>query len=124
MSIVLNIGLTLLSLGKYDMKQCRSNCAVINMLDFFPFCSIGITGIYKGVTPTILKQGSNQAIRFFVMETLKDGYRQYRGDKVSGLPVPKLLTGLFGIVAGAASVYGNTPLDVIKTRMQVCTILF
>ncbi|KAK4470571.1 hypothetical protein MN116_006113 [Schistosoma mekongi] len=78
----------------------------------------GITGMYKGVTPTILKQGSNQAIRFFVMETLKDGYRHYRGDTSTGLPVPKLLTGLFGIVAGAASVYGNTPLDVIKTRMQ------
>jgi hypothetical protein len=25
-----------------------------------------------------------------------------------------------GAVAGAASVFGNTPVDVIKTRMQVC----
>ncbi|VDP71399.1 unnamed protein product [Echinostoma caproni] len=78
----------------------------------------GIGGLYKGVTATIMKQGSNQAIRFFVMETLKDYYRKYRGDQTSGLPVSKPLTGLFGIVAGAASVYGNTPLDVIKTRMQ------
>lgn len=35
----------------------------------------GLGGIYKGLTATIIKQGSNQAIRFFVMETLKAEYR-------------------------------------------------
>lgn len=35
----------------------------------------GITGIYKGVTATIVKQGSNQAIRFYVMESLRDWYK-------------------------------------------------
>ncbi|VDD81309.1 unnamed protein product [Mesocestoides corti] len=78
----------------------------------------GLSGLYKGVTPTIFKQGTNQAIRFFVMETLKEGYRSYRGDTTPNQPVPKMLTGVFGVLAGAASVYGNTPLDVIKTRMQ------
>lgn len=74
----------------------------------------GLSGIYKGLTPTILKQGSNQAIRFFVMETLKD---IYMGDD-RNKPVPKPIVGLFGVIAGAASVFGNTPLDVVKTRMQ------
>ncbi|XP_043651719.1 putative tricarboxylate transport protein, mitochondrial [Drosophila teissieri] len=74
----------------------------------------GISGIYKGLTPTILKQGSNQAIRFFVLESLKD---LYKGDDHTK-PVPKLVVGAFGAIAGAASVFGNTPLDVVKTRMQ------
>ena len=80
--------------------------------------------MYKGVTPTILKQGTNQAIRFFVMESLKESYRSYRGDQEPNQPVPKVITGFFGIIAGAASVYGNTPLDVVKTRMQVCLPIF
>ncbi|KAF5284191.1 hypothetical protein FQR65_LT00191 [Abscondita terminalis] len=74
----------------------------------------GIGGVYKGLTATIMKQGSNQAIRFFVMETLKDVYRD--GDPQK--PVPKLVVGGFGAIAGAASVFGNTPIDVVKTRMQ------
>ncbi|XP_015907222.1 putative tricarboxylate transport protein, mitochondrial isoform X2 [Parasteatoda tepidariorum] len=74
----------------------------------------GIGGVYQGLTATIMKQGSNQAMRFFVMESLKDWYRG--GDPTK--PVNKLIVGLFGAVAGAASVFGNTPIDVVKTRMQ------
>ena len=74
----------------------------------------GLMGCYRGLTATMMKQGSNQAIRFYVMETLKDKYRG--GDPT--VAVPKLLVGLMGGCAGAASVLGNTPLDVVKTRMQ------
>uniref|UniRef100_A0A3B3TFT7 Citrate transport protein n=1 Tax=Paramormyrops kingsleyae TaxID=1676925 RepID=A0A3B3TFT7_9TELE len=59
--------------------------------------SQGFRGTYQGLAATVLKQGSNQAIRFFVMTALRNWYRgQYPSD----------------------SVFGNTPLDVIKTRMQ------
>lgn len=74
----------------------------------------GLHGLYKGLTATVLKQGSNQAIRFFTMETLKDLYKGEDRNK----PVPKIVVGIFGAIAGAASVFGNTPLDVVKTRMQ------
>merc|ERR1739848_717596 len=74
----------------------------------------GIRGTYQGLSATIMKQGSNQAIRFYVMESLKDWYRE--GDPKK--PVPKLIVGLMGGFAGACSVFGNTPLDVVKTRMQ------
>jgi len=74
----------------------------------------GISGIYQGLFATMAKQGSNQAIRFFVMETLKDWYRG--GD--NSVIISKPIVGAMGAIAGAASVYGNTPIDVVKTRMQ------
>lgn len=74
----------------------------------------GLRGTYQGLTATMLKQGSNQAIRFFVMTSLRNWYR---GDD-PGKEIGIVYTALFGATAGAASVFGNTPLDVIKTRMQ------
>ncbi|KAG2471044.1 TXTP protein, partial [Polypterus senegalus] len=74
----------------------------------------GLKGTYQGLTATVLKQGSNQAIRFYVMTSLRNWYK---GDDHSKELNP-FVTGMFGAIAGAASVFGNTPLDVIKTRMQ------
>jgi len=74
----------------------------------------GFRGIYQGLTATILKQGSNQAIRFGVMTTLCNWYQGADPNATVSIP----MKGLFGAFAGAASVFGNTPLDVVKTRMQ------
>ncbi|KFZ66207.1 hypothetical protein N321_10578, partial [Antrostomus carolinensis] len=74
----------------------------------------GLKGTYQGLTATVLKQGSNQAIRFFVMTSLKNWYKGDNPNKV----INPFVTGVFGALAGAASVFGNTPLDVVKTRMQ------
>ncbi|XP_012987212.2 tricarboxylate transport protein A, mitochondrial [Esox lucius] len=74
----------------------------------------GVRGTYQGLTATVLKQGSNQAIRFYVMNSLRNWYK---GDDPRREMHP-IVTAVFGATAGAASVFGNTPLDVVKTRMQ------
>lgn len=63
----------------------------------------GMHGVYKGLTPTILKQGSNQAIRFFVMESLKEWYRG--GDNSKRVPTP--VVGCFGMFAGELFFFGS-----------------
>ncbi|XP_030370641.1 putative tricarboxylate transport protein, mitochondrial [Scaptodrosophila lebanonensis] len=74
----------------------------------------GIGGLYKGLPATVVKQGSNQAIRFATLYSLKDWYT----GKDPMVTVPKPLVGAFGAIAGLASVLGNNPVDVVKTRMQ------
>ena len=74
----------------------------------------GFSGIYKGLNATLLKQGTNQMIRFGVMDSLK----AYHKDNGWG-PMKWYHTAVYGGLAGAASVIGNTPIDVVKTRMQV-----
>nr|XP_046267090.1 tricarboxylate transport protein A, mitochondrial [Scatophagus argus] len=74
----------------------------------------GVRGTYQGLTATVLKQGTNQAIRFYVMNLLRNWYK---GDDPRREMHP-IVTAMFGATAGAASVFGNTPLDVVKTRMQ------
>ncbi|EPY81183.1 hypothetical protein CB1_000750011 [Camelus ferus] len=36
----------------------------------------GLKGTYQGLKATVLKQGSNQAIRFFVLTSLRSWYRR------------------------------------------------
>ena len=54
-------------------------------------------------------------IRFFVYNRIKSFLQ---GENPSSKP-PIWVTFSSGFIAGAASVFGNTPLDVVKTRMQV-----
>lgn len=82
----------------------------------------GMGGLYKGLVPTILKQGSNQAIRFFVYNNSTAFFRERAGrDRNTTVE-----TMLCGGIAGAASVYGNTPIDVVCTgpdMHQLCFVL-
>ena len=73
----------------------------------------GFGGLYKGVVATVLKQGSNQGLRFMFFNTYKD-YITNNGQR-SLKPFEALFGGMF---AGCLSTLGNNPFDVVKTQMQ------
>jgi len=74
----------------------------------------GPGGLYRGLVPTIMKQATNQAVRFptqFLTMNLLTG-----GDK--SLAANPLYNGTAGAAAGAVSVILTMPQDTVKTRMQ------
>lgn len=73
----------------------------------------GIASIYKGLVPTMAKQGANQATRFTIFSALKD---LLQGPEKKALhPAVSFAA---GSTAGAVSVYATMPFDVVKTQMQ------
>jgi len=73
----------------------------------------GISGVYKGLLPTILKQGTNQAIRFYVYGELT----QLLKGKDQSRRLTPVETALAGALAGAASVFGNTPIGALSSML-------
>ena len=73
----------------------------------------GIGGFYQGLFATILKQSSNQGLRFMFFIKYKDIVTD--NGKVKLHPLMSLLGGM---AAGCFSTLGNNPFDVVKTRMQ------
>ncbi|PPQ94268.1 hypothetical protein CVT25_004925 [Psilocybe cyanescens] len=77
----------------------------------------GISGIYRGLFPVMMRQGANSAIRFTTYSTLKQ-FVQGTVPSRPGQPLPSAITFGIGGIAGLVTVYTTMPLDVIKTRMQ------
>ena len=71
----------------------------------------GIGGIYKAPVATVIKQSSNQGIRFVVYEDAS----KYIGKFIHTKILTDLLAGAF---AGFCSTMANNPIDVVKTKMQ------
>merc|ERR1711982_60049 len=78
------------------------------------FKNEGPMGLYRGAFPTILKQGTNQAVRmplqvqFMALITLGDETKNKN----------PLLNGTAGFMAGCGSVLLTQPQDCVKSRMQ------
>jgi len=74
----------------------------------------GLSSLYKGLSATIMKQCTNQSIRFGVVTSLSN----WTHSKHSETPLSVPMKGLFGGIGAIISVCLNTPIDVVKTRMQ------
>ena len=71
----------------------------------------GFWGLYAGLVPTVLRQSSNQGVRFVVFGKSKDYLSQFTNHKM----IVDLISGAF---AGFCSTLANNPIDVCKTKMQ------
>lgn len=85
----------------------------------------GISGMYKGLTATILKQSSNQGLRFMWFSEYKARIPNFLEKNGVIEDYTKLSQGQLALVnlcggmsAGCFSTLGNNPFDVVKTRMQ------
>ncbi|KAG8414594.1 Mitochondrial succinate-fumarate transporter [Metarhizium acridum] len=77
----------------------------------------GFGALYRGVSLTALRQGTNQAVNFtaysYFKVWLKDWQPQYAATNL-----PSWQTTLIGLVSGAMGPLSNAPIDTIKTRLQ------
>ncbi|KAJ3034212.1 hypothetical protein HDV00_005259 [Rhizophlyctis rosea] len=80
----------------------------------------GVSGIYRGMTAVVARQGANSAVRLTIYGLLKEKVQQYfPPDPVTGTRyVPWYVTFGNGMIAGLITVYSTQPIDVVKTRMQ------
>ncbi|CAM9170150.1 unnamed protein product, partial [Hapterophycus canaliculatus] len=74
----------------------------------------GVGALYKGLAPTVLRQGCNQAVNFTCYQTFKTRLSSYLGrDELSSWQHM-----LLGGISGGIGPCVNNPLDVVKTRLQ------
>lgn len=75
----------------------------------------GFSALYKGVIPTVLRQATNQAVNFTAYQEIKDRILSYSpGEK----ELKSWQSFLVGGISGAMGPMANSPIDVIKTRLQ------
>jgi solute carrier family 25 citrate transporter 1 len=76
--------------------------------------SEGPIGLYRGAVPTILKQGTNQAVRMPAQVVIM-GVITFGDASKNSNP---LLNGGAGFLAGCVSVMATQPADCVKSKMQ------
>lgn len=77
----------------------------------------GFGALYRGVSLTALRQGSNQAVNFTAYSYFKNWLKDYQPQYADG-NLPSWQTTIIGLVSGAMGPLSNAPIDTIKTRLQ------
>lgn len=79
----------------------------------------GISALWRGVSLTATRQGTNQAANFTTYSFLKRAVQRYRSKKgIDEGALPTYVTGPIGLFSGAMGPLCNAPIDTIKTRLQ------
>lgn len=85
----------------------------------------GIGFLWRGVTLTALRQGTNQAANFTVYTELKTRLQKWQRQNHHGVhnqgdvkELPSYQTTIIGLISGAVGPFFNAPIDTIKTRIQ------
>lgn len=74
----------------------------------------GFGALYRGVSLTALRQGSNQAVNFTAYTEFRSALQNYQGTT----DLPSWQTMIIGLISGAMGPLSNAPIDTIKTRLQ------
>ncbi len=93
-------------------NKCKSITDALSMV----YKQSGITGLYRGLGPTLIAMFPYVGVEFMVYETLKKRWELYIG------PVGTAALLLLGAIGGAAAQASAHPLDVIRRRMQMQSI--
>ncbi|EEH20330.2 hypothetical protein PABG_02589 [Paracoccidioides brasiliensis Pb03] len=77
----------------------------------------GFGALYRGVSLTALRQGTNQAANFTAYSELKALLQKWQPEYATK-ELPSYQTMLIGLISGAMGPFSNAPIDTIKTRLQ------
>ncbi|CAG8148648.1 unnamed protein product [Penicillium salamii] len=77
----------------------------------------GFRVLYRGVSLTALRQGTNQAANFTAYTELKAALQRWQPE-YSTSQLPSYQTTFIGLISGAVGPFSNAPIDTIKTRLQ------
>ena len=77
----------------------------------------GLSALYRGVSLTTLRQGSNQAVSLSTFTYTKDVVRRIQ-PQYAGTNLPSWQITLIGLLSGVIGPLSNHPIDTIKTRLQ------